>query len=32
MWAGLICHGEAEGMPSHGMDEFTVQRAAIVFS
>ncbi len=32
MWAGLVRHCEAEGMPPHGMDEFTVQRAAIGFT
>ena len=32
MWAAVVCHGEAEWMPSHGMDEFTVQRAATGFA
>src|SRR5580765_3203211 len=31
MWTAVVCHGEAEWMPSHGMDEFTVQRAATEF-
>src|SRR3977135_4085407 len=32
MWAVVICHGKAEWMPPHGMDEFTVQRAAFGFT
>src|SRR6185436_11605210 len=28
MWAAVVCHGEAEWMPSHGVDEFSVQRTA----
>ena len=32
MWATLVCHREAEGMSPHGMDEFTVQRAATGFA
>ena len=31
-WAGLIRHGEAEGMLPHGMDEGPVQRAAVLFA
>src|SRR6185503_2575744 len=31
-WAAVVCHGEAEGMSSHGMDEFTVQRMATGFA
>ena len=29
MRPALVRHREAEGMSSHGMDEFTVQRASI---
>src|SRR5262245_27219316 len=32
LWAPLVCHGEAEGTPSHGVDEFSVQRTATGFA
>ena len=32
MRAGVVCHGETKGMPPHGMDEFTMQGAAIGFA
>ena len=31
-WAAVVRHREAEGMSPHGMDEFTVQRAATGFA